>query len=102
LGQSTAPGYVAGGVKNAAAAAAGGLGLQGQGWLGGLFGASTAKQLAPWIVDPVARGINTVDRRINVNRAIDELYPAMGANRVTTNVEPWADAIRQWSIGAGS
>lgn len=98
---STNPGAIAKTIKGAGILGAGALGWQhGGGAIGGLFGLGSAREAIPKVVDPIARGINQWDRNIRVNQSLDRLYPVTGLSSPTTNVEPWADALRQLSIGS--
>jgi hypothetical protein len=42
-------------------------------------GAGTAEALGDELINPITRGINTIDRNINVNQSLGQLYPAFGA-----------------------
>jgi hypothetical protein len=100
LGQSTEPGVGANILKQGGAGTAGYLGLQSPlGWWGAVTGAGSAETLGGKVIDPIARGVNTIDRQINVNQAFDQAYPAFGAASPTTNLQPWADTWRQLAIG---
>jgi hypothetical protein len=104
LGQSTEPGYgahLAQGVTGATAAALGAPhdpGAITAALTGGLgVGALTSKVVG----NPIAQGINTVDRNINVGQSLDQLYPALYPNEPrSVDTSGAGDAIRQWQIGA--
>jgi hypothetical protein len=96
---SIEPGWMSKGARAATTLGAGGYGLLKSGGWGGLAGMAGADRFNAALTDPIARFVNRADRKINVNQAFDQFYPAMRDSPVTTNVEPWADALRQLSIG---
>jgi hypothetical protein len=101
LRQSTAPGPGARALQAGA--------LAGGSWAGfshlnslleGFGGAGLGTLLADRVVGPLASGVNTIDRNINVGQAFDRLYPMYtGARPPTTDMSAWAPFIRQSVIG---
>ena len=62
---------------------------------GGVAGFTTRN-----IGEPIARGINTYDRNINVGQSMDQLYPALTGNKPSvTDTSGWANFLRQGWIG---
>jgi hypothetical protein len=99
LAQSTEPGVVAD-------ASTGALGFGVNYALGGAGNAAAdwASAAGPAIysrfaTNPVARGINTYDRNINIGQSLDQLYPALYPKASTTNVSGWADSLRDLTTG---
>jgi hypothetical protein len=102
LAQSTDPGVGFNTLATATGAGASALGVnEGLGWVesltpGGVAGFATSK-----IGQPIARGVNTLDRNINVGQALDQAYPALYGPFSTPALDTsgWANAIRRGTIG---
>ena len=62
----------------------------------GGFGAGGVSAL---VGNPIARGINTVDKNINVGQSFDKLYPALTGQPSTVDASNWANLLRQGWIG---
>ena len=102
LAQSTDPGMVAHLATGAGTTAAAKFGLtpyldsiSGLAEAGG-FGAGGVSAL---VGNPIARGINTVDKNINVGQSFDKLYPALTGQPSTVDTSNWANLLRQGWIG---
>lgn len=102
LAQTTDPGYAAHLTQGLVGAGAAKLGIgehidPALSMLGvGSLGALTSKVVG----NPLATGINTFDRNINVGQSMDQLYPALTGNKASvTDTSGWANALRQGWIG---
>lgn len=99
--QSIEPGLGFNTIATGTGAAASALGVnEGLNWAeaitpGGVAGFTTKK-----IGEPLARGVNTIDRNINVGQSLDQLYPALTQNPASvTDTSGWANALRRGWIG---
>ena len=102
LSQSTEPGigaHIATGVGTTAAAKFGLAPYLDQ--ISGLAEASGfgAGGVSALVGNPIATGINRIDKNINVGQSFDRLYPALTGQQSTVDTSGWADAIRQGWIG---
>jgi hypothetical protein len=101
LGQSIEPGLVAHAATGlgGAISAKFGIGPTVDPYLGMLAGTTAGTLGSTLLANPVARGINRIDRNINTGQAFDQLYPALYGPKSTTNTSGWADALRRLTIG---
>jgi hypothetical protein len=100
LSQSTDPGAGFNAVASATGLATGAAGMdKGMDWVSALVPGGVAGAATKYMGEPLARGINTIDRNINVGQALDQTYPALYPNASTTDTSGWANALRQGWIG---
>lgn len=106
LAQSTDPGLVAHATQGIGTAAAAKFGLSPYldpaGHLAEMAGLGSGGAISAFGVNPIARGVNTIDKNINTGQAFDRLYPALTGQQSTVDTTGWANALRQGWIGQQS